>query len=512
MAGRRILESNCSQKGIAGISFTLFLLLLLLFPVQSHCEETVELIYSSGMAEIADLDSVTGLSRLQSLLKAHKQKAPGQVFFLHGGSAFAPAILSSMDKGAHMVSLLNSLNPDVLVIGRSDFTHGEDELTLRSMEARFPLVVSNIYDPITRGNIEGIRESQILTSSTGTKIGVMGFVDPEFIVDYMPARVTYMDSVQTLRNGGEKLRQLGADFILLLADFKIAKLSLLLEDLSIDLAILRSPDNGVVQLISREGVKSIDRGKISPLSLSLNFNKHNRGQFILQSKLLDIHKYPADPKLTGSISSYLSSLREILAGVVGHTATRIDTRRISVRTMENGFANFIADVIRKFYKADISLINGGCIRGNREYPANTPITRGDIWRELPFNNRIVRIQVSGSQLRDAIENGLSRIEDMKGRFPHVSGIEVNWDPSAPPGRRVVSIRVNHNQMEPNRLYLLATTDYLAKGGDGYESLVKGIHMVKEGGGLPLWEYVKNEINREHTIFPRVEGRMKAVGR
>ena len=80
------------------------------------------------------------------------------------------------------------------------------------------------------------------------------------------------------------------------------------------------------------------------------------------------------------------------------------------------------------------------------------------------------LTITGQQLKQALENGISTIEQTRGRFPQVSGIQVTYDPSKVAGERITSLKINGKAINPTRAYKLATTDYLANGGDGYHVL------------------------------------------
>ena len=130
-------------------------------------------------------------------------------------------------------------------------------------------------------------------------------------------------------------------------------------------------------------------------------------------------------------------------------------------------AHLIADAMRRPTHADAAVTNGGGIRGGRIYAPGTPITRRDILAELPFDNRVVAIEISGADLRRAIENGLSQLPNPAGRFPQVSGLTIEADPSRPPGSRVLSIKVGDAPLDENKTYRVATNDFMLRGGDGY---------------------------------------------
>ena len=98
------------------------------------------------------------------------------------------------------------------------------------------------------------------------------------------------------------------------------------------------------------------------------------------------------------------------------------------------------------------------------------MTRRDVLAELPFGNHLVALDVKGSDLRAAIENGLSRLPGAAGRFPHVSGMTRRIDPQQPPGSRVSRSRSAARRSIPNRIYRIAINDFMARGGDGYAAL------------------------------------------
>jgi 5'-nucleotidase/UDP-sugar diphosphatase len=87
--------------------------------------------------------------------------------------------------------------------------------------------------------------------------------------------------------------------------------------------------------------------------------------------------------------------------------------------------------------------------------------------ELPFGNHLVALDVKGSDLRLALENGLSRLPAAAGRFPQVSGMKVEFDPQRPAGSRVLNMTVGGAPLDDNKTYRVAVNDFMARGGDGY---------------------------------------------
>ena len=77
---------------------------------------------------------------------------------------------------------------------------------------------------------------------------------------------------------------------------------------------------------------------------------------------------------------------------------------------------------------------------------------------------------AGADLKAAIENGVSQVEHRAGRFPQVSGLTAIVDRSRPAGDRVVAMTVGGAPLDPEKLYRVATNDFMLKGGDGYGML------------------------------------------
>ncbi|MEM8590872.1 MAG: 5'-nucleotidase, partial [Pseudomonadota bacterium] len=177
---------------------------------------------------------------------------------------------------------------------------------------------------------------------------------------------------------------------------------------------------------------------------------------------------------------------------------------------ENAFGNLVADSMREAVGADIGFTNGGGIRAGREYTPGTVIQRRDILEELPFGNRTVLLELSGADVLAALENGFSRIEDVAGRFPHVSGMTVEYAPSRAAGERVVSVMVGDQPLDPSANYLLATNDYMAGGGDGYGAFTNARVIIDGTSGELMAGQVMAAIEAAGEISPAVEGRLVIV--
>ncbi len=505
---------NTDNNKIATL-FAFFLLTLssILTSQMSASAATIEdnytIVLTSGMAEIHLDHDQGGYAHLKSLLTSLRAQDEN-VIFLHGGDALSPGILSTIDKGAHIISLLNELSPNAMSVSKSELAHQEDVLSLRTGEASFPITSCNIYDPLTNGPLEGIFP-HLLLDIGDFKIGLLSVIHPDVIPDYLPKRITTNNINEAVTENVKLLREKGADIVVLMAGFDIDTFNKHFTTPPVDIVLL-TQTNGKTGL-TQQGNSLFELKGHSGLAAIIHLQVVKDGSKVTwtsTSQLAKLIDYPPDPNLDIKIISYLNQLSDTHNKVIGMTRTPLDTRREAVRKRENAFANFTSDSLREFYHTDIALVNSGGFRANKIYPTGSNLTVGDIHKELPFHNRIVNLRVSGELLKQSLENGLSRIEDVKGRFPHVSGIRVEYHPENPPLQRVSSISINGRPIDLTAVYTLTTTDFLANGGDGYTELKKAERIVKVNENRLLWEYVRNRIVSKGAISPKIDGRMKAL--
>jgi 5'-nucleotidase len=126
----------------------------------------------------------------------------------------------------------------------------------------------------------------------------------------------------------------------------------------------------------------------------------------------------------------------------------------------------IAEARRNVLRADVGLVANGDILA--DLPAG-PVTYGQLYRVQPSESELVKVTLTGAQLREVLEQALSR-----GGRPaaHVAGARVRYDPRRPPGRRIQRVELlGSRKFQPNAEYTIATDDILASGGKGYRALV-----------------------------------------
>jgi 2',3'-cyclic-nucleotide 2'-phosphodiesterase (5'-nucleotidase family) len=185
------------------------------------------------------------------------------------------------------------------------------------------------------------------------------------------------------------------------------------------------------------------------------------------------YRIPKDEQIAQKIAALEERFDAFAKEPIAKVAKNLDSTNPGVRSKEMTMGNLVADAIRHSCGTDIALICGGVIRGDHLYEPGTFVTLKDMFGELPFNNLNVAVEMTGKDILDALENGVSQVEGRAGRFLHVSGMKYSFDLKLKPGKRICEIYIDGRVLDLKQLYSVATIDYLYNGGDGFGMFKKG---------------------------------------
>ncbi|RMH05122.1 MAG: hypothetical protein D6704_10075 [Nitrospirae bacterium] len=173
---------------------------------------------------------------------------------------------------------------------------------------------------------------------------------------------------------------------------------------------------------------------------------------------------PSHPQVAALLERYRRQFARQALQPVGQALVTLVGERAAVRTRETNFGNLLADLLCREFAQDIALINSGQIRAT--IPAGT-VTLGQVLSALPFDSSVVTLRITGRQLLAALENSARFLPEASGRFLQLSGLQVIYDLSMPPGSRVQAVAVKGKPLDPSGRYFIVTDAFLADGGDGY---------------------------------------------
>ena len=322
----------------------------------------------------------------------------------------------------------------------------------------------------------------------------------------------FLPSVETTKKFAKQLRNQGANLVVALAHLDYLEDLDVLNDSGVDV-LLSGHDHYKITWDNMNSVwmeSGEDAENVAVMDITMeSYEKRGRQRFRWEAamRMMDtkgVEDEPANAKLVKGYEDFLSKELDV---EIGQTHVELDSRRKSVRSEETVIGNVITDAMRESTGSDVCITSGGGIRGNKLYDAGTMLTHRDILTELPFGNVTVKLELSAQQIREALENGLSQVEESAGRFPQVSGMAFTWNSKAPAGQRVVSVTVGGKPLDNGRKYTLATNDYMAGGGDGYKVFKQGKVLINASGGTLMANTVIDHIAASGGIRAKLEGRI-----
>jgi len=481
-----------------------------------HPSEQITIIFASDMTEIGTTDK-GGYPQLATLLKQYRaQNTP--TFFLFGGSSIGPSALSTLDRGSHIIDLLNSLEPDVMGITKRDFSFFEDELSLRSYEAAFPFVASNILSLTTHKALDGLNRSVIVEQGK-YKLGVLSILDQTAISEYGLKNIEIIEPRNIIAEQALQLREAGADIVVLHYSGNTLRVDQFLEEGIVDIAFRKDsyfkfalkaehPHHVFIGKASDAAVVKITWQPSLPSEHIKPILDVQKKDFHVSWQMIDLNNLVKDPQVLKQVSEYQSRLYAFMKERIGVTTTLLNTERANVRMKENAFGNLITDAVKNYTHADIALINGGTIRGDKIYPPNYIITRADIAKELPYRNRVLLIELSGKELLKVLTHSVYELEKAKGRFLQISGLHYSFTLNNDNSRAIKEVKINGERLKLEKKYKVATTDYLVNSGDGYTMLTDAKRLNYDSQ-IPklLSDIVIDYIRTRHTVSPMIESRI-----
>jgi 5'-nucleotidase / UDP-sugar diphosphatase len=468
-------------------------------------------IYQMGDTLMPDGRRRGGFARLAAVVKAERAKT-GHVVLAHGGDTLSPSLMSGFDRGAHIIALTNMIRPDIFVPGNHEFDFGKRVFLDRMAEAKFPLYAANLRAADGQP-FPGFKDRSIVTID-GVRVGLTGAAHDDTPRMSSSEDVKFLPTVATVKAQAEALRREGADFVVAVIHADRKQGADVIGTKTVDLVLTGHNHDLFVGFDGRHAMaeSGYDAHYVTLIDITIDVKQQDGNRAVAwwpQFRIVDTATVTPDPEVAAAVADFERQFGIELDAPLGTTAVDLDSRNAIVRKQEAAFGNLVADAMRERTRADIAIMNGGGIRGNKLYTPGTTITRRDVLAELPFGNRVVTLNAKGAELRQAIENGLSRLPNAAGRFPHVSGLKIEFDPRRPAGSRIVSIRSRDAPLDPNKTYRTATNDFLARGGDGYSAFANIKPLLPIDDAPLLANEVMIYLRQLGTVRGGVEGRVIA---
>lgn len=448
-------------------------------------------------------DVVGGSEYVAGYINIVRQEHPDGVLLLDAGDMMQGTLVSNYFDGASTIEVYNEMGYAAAALGNHEFDWGQDVLQDRYDQADFPFLAANVFFAKKHGNPNhghGGRphwaKPYVVREVNDVNVGIIGLANPETPLITNPlnvANLMFTDPVEAVDDVLPEAEAEGATMIVVLAhiggfwpDFEegIKDLACGLDPDEVDLIVSGHTHSRLDDVICGIPVVqayssgtafarvdfTVDPATGEALSYQMNYSPTDTYQTYYGNpasyKRWDTGQWVEvvpDLDVEAIVDYYEALIEDIKNEVIGETTVAItrDYRYESV------MGDWVTDVMRAYDPGiDFALTNSGGLRADIDAG---PITFGELFEAQPFDNTLVIVELEGSEVIQVLEEGTTGAHGVV----QVSGLQFTFDYDAPVGSRIVGDVIDLSTglaLVPSATYYVATNDFMAVGGDEYDTL------------------------------------------
>jgi 5'-nucleotidase len=473
-------------------------------------------------SEQAQAIQAGGIDVLKGALTAFRKEDKDLLFVAAGDLIGASPALSSMWADEPSIEAMNRMGLVASSLGNHEFDQGSKEL-LRQQNggcdsprptkacqlapsfkgARFSYLATNVIDTATGKNlVPGWR----IVDVKGVKVGLIGAVlkdTPSVAVASAIRGLSFLDEAESINKVLPAMRAQGAQvFVVLIhegggtkegydkADCEslhgpIVGITKKL-DPAIRLVISGHSHTGYLCKVDGRVVTQADAygHLLSRIRMQVDVGTGAVRDIQVKNVVMAPGAYPADAELT----AYLASVRARSQAELARPVARIGAAVVGRRENASGEAplgDLIADAALAATReqgVQVAFMNPGGIRKDLEAGEGGMVNFGQAQAVLPFGNTLVVMDLSGAQLRAALEQQWDRPGNGAYMLQVSHSLSYAWDSTRPVGQRLVpgSLKVNGVPVTDTATYRVAANNFLADGGDNFPALAQGVQRADTG--------------------------------
>ncbi|WP_082692757.1 bifunctional UDP-sugar hydrolase/5'-nucleotidase [Bacillus sp. FJAT-29814] len=437
---------------------------------------------------------------LAAYLKQRAAENKNTLLVQAGDMIGASPPVSALLQDEPTIEFLNRMGFDIGTVGNHEFDEGVNELlrlihggahpkTGNFAGSKFPWVVANVVNKETGKTI--LPPHQVIRVN-GMPIGFIGVVTketPTIVVPSGVAGLEFTDEVEAINRSVAELKKQGVRAIVVLAhnpgssgpngENPTGELVDIANRVDDEVDVIFGGHNHAYMNATVDNklvVQSYSYGTAFS-DVDLEIDPKTKDIVTKRAEIVTTFQegIQPDPEIRQMIEGYEAKIEPIVNEVVGSTTTALTSKQ-----NENGesvLGDFIADSQRIALKTDFAFMNPGGIRADID---SGDITWGEVYTVQPFNNDMIRMTMTGQQIR----NLLNQQWGAKTTMLQISGLSYTWDSNKPSGQKVVDITLaDGSPIDPNKSYTVAANIFLAGGGDGFTEFTKA--QNKEVGPVDL---------------------------
>ena len=515
----RIMTTSCALAVAAGMAQAEYSLTILHTNDFHSRFEPISRFDSGCSAEDNEAgECFGGSARLVTAVEEARSRSNNAIL-VDGGDQFQGTLFYTYYKGAAAAEFMNKLGYTAMTVGNHEFDDGPEVLRGFVDSVDFPVLMSNA-DISGEELLTGAIQKSVIIEQGGEQIGLIGLTPQNTDELASPGgNVIFTDPVDAVQGEVDKLTEAGVNKIIVLShsgygvDQRVAE-----NTTGVDVIVGGHSNTLLGDMDGAAGPYPTMVGDTAIVSayaygkflgeLNVTFDDDGVITEAMGQPLIMDAAVTEDEATVARVAELAQPLDEIRNMVVAETAEPIEGDRSFCRAVECQMGNLVADAMLDRVAdqgVQIALANGGGLRASIDAGE---VTMGEVLTVLPFQNTLSTFEISGATLLEALENGVSEVEEGGGRFLQVAGLTFTATLSAEPGSRVSDVMVGGEPLDPEATYLAVSNNFVRNGGDGFSMFLDAANAYDFGPDLAD---VTAEFLAENSPYtPYTDGRITIV--
>lgn len=440
-----------------------------------------------------------------------------------------------------MMLAMNALNYDSMTVGNHEYNFGLAVLEKARSEAKFPWLSANTYN---KGTNLTHYTPYIVKEIDGVRVGVLGLTTPgipnwENAPNF--AGLEFRDPLSEAKKWVPILRRKERVDVVVIAmhmgieqDLRTGEMNpgqvtnenravaIAQQVPGVDLIFMGHTHRDVPSVVIN-GVQLIQANLWGRHLARVDLYLENAGRgwrvFGRAARTIPTDdRVAADPEILKLGAPYDQETQAWLSRAIGSSATELTATEARFR--DTAILDLIQLVQLEAGKADVSM---AAVFNENARIAKGPVTVRDIAGLYVYENTLVVLEVTGQQLKDALEHsakyfrpyepGKSAAELVDEKIPSYNfdiaeGVNYTLNLSKPFGSRIENLEFQGKPLAPMQKLRLATNNYRVNGGGGY-TMYKGAPVVYRSS-QEIREMIIDWVERHKTIPVEPDNNWKIV--
>jgi len=406
---------------------------------------------------------------LAAAIARERAANPEGTVLIDGGDLFQGTMVSNLQFGRPVVEQMNLIGYTAASVGNHEFDWGVDTLVRRVREMKFADLAANMVERKT-GKRPSWARSDTTVTRRGVRVGLLGLAYPGTPHVTLPANVAHLrfdDDSTTAASVSARLRKAGATLVVGFGHIPAetdstrkahGDLTRLAKVAGVDAWFGGHSHNVVDDKV--EGRPVMIAGSLGQYVAEADMVMDPVQRKVVESSQRVLTVYadvPLDSAWTARMAHWNADVAPIAAAEIGTAGVALHRR-----PPETTIGDFICDAMRVDAKVDFAFQNPGGMRADLN---QGPITRGEVYAVMPFDNTIVTLPLTGAQVKLALEQSLRG-----NRVTQVSGLKYVLVPNGTRWGLGAVTLPDGTPLDDAKTYTVAVNNFMASGGDQYNVL------------------------------------------